>query len=441
MSLHVSTPRIAAAGLCAVALAAATLTAAPATIAPSAAADGADPRTARAPALLTELADRQVAGSRRGVVGDHLRVRLDASTLPERAAGQRLALPLGAGTGHVRIATVDRAGDHTAWAGALEGDRLSSFSLVRAGDTFRGSLVSPAGTWSLTRADGGSYWWSEVEPRRGAEGDDSLVDPHLDHGDGSRGIGADWSDRRSGDRVDARGKRRARINLLFGYTKAVRAEAGGRAALEAAAALVVSQTNETFRNSGLKVTVRYKGLVKARGKESGNAIKDLNRVYRTRDGRFDNLHRARRKKNADLVHLFTTGSQYDVCGAGTMPLSVRRTHPALAFSTSFYSCMPYLVATHELGHNLGADHIGYEGVSHDSKIPYAYGYYNVAGGYLSVMGYYKPCEDAQVYTCVRLPWLSSPTTTYNGQPLGVGAVTDNTRVVSRIAPRVARYMR
>ena len=66
---------------------------------------------------------------------------------------------------------------------------------------------------------------------------------------------------------------------------------------------------------------------------------------------------------------------------------------------------------------------------------------NAAGGYISVMGYYTPCEDAQVYTCVRVPWFSSPTNTYNGQPLGTGARTDNTKVISKIAPKVARYMR
>ncbi|GAA1935392.1 M12 family metallo-peptidase [Nocardioides hwasunensis] len=435
MSMLMSAPRLA--GILAAALSLAV--AAPAssmTGVPTAAGKaGASAASATARALLTEVAGTGLGQTRpRGIVGDHVRVRLHAGALPSRAQGQRLTLPLAGRVGHVRIDTVDHDGDQIAWAGALDGDRLSSFSLVRAGGVYRGSLISPAGIYSLTQTDDGGYWWSEVEPRRGAEGADTITASHLGH------------DERPAARRDAaprerRAARKAKINVLFAYTRAARAEAGGKAQLKAAAALVVSQTNETFRNSGLRVTVRYQGLVKAAGKESADAITNLNRLFKPRDGRFDNLHRARGKHRADLVHLFTTGSQYDVCGAGNLPLSVRQTHPALAFSTSFYSCMPYLVATHEIGHNLGADHIGYEGVSHDSKIPYSYAFYNVAGGYLTVMGYYAPCEDAQVYTCVRLPWFSSPTTTYNGQPLGVGAVTDNAKVVRKIAPRVARYRR
>ncbi len=382
------------------------------------------------PSLVVEVAPTLVDGVRRGVVGTHLRVRLREAVLPDVATGQRLALPI---AGRARQVTIDRTesrGRVRSWAGALVGVPLSSFSLVRAGDTYRGSLVSPSGIYSLVAAEGGDYWWSEVEPRRLAEGAEEGPDTVTSS-----------DDHRQPAAGDARARRRAKINVLFGYTKAVKAEAGSKAQLKASAALVVAQTNEAFRNSGLKVKLRYKGLVRARGTESGNALKDLRRLYKPRDGRFDNLHKARRKKRADLVHTFTTGSQYELCGAGNLPLSVRGTHRALAFSTSFYSCMPYLVATHEFGHNLGADHIGYGGVTHYSKIPYAYGYYDVARNYLSVMGYYTPCEDQGVFTCVRVPWFSSPSNTYNGQPLGIGKPTNNTKVISKIAPKVARYMR
>lgn len=423
----VTAPRLALASLAALVLAGGALATTPST-APA----GATATVAASVPLLTEVADDRVTGSRRGVAGDHLLVRLDTSALPEQGLGQRLALPMDGGIGHLRITEVERDGSHTAWNGALEGQQLSSFSLVRAGGTFRGSLVSPDGIYSLTRADGGRYWWSEVEPRRGAEGHDTMTAPTPRLTETSR-------DERA--RPVAKGKGRAKINLLFAYTKAARSEAGGRAELKAAAALVVAQTNEAFANSGLKVTVRYRGLAKAKGKESGNAVKDVTRLFRARDGRFDNLHKARRKNRADLVHLFTSGSQYDVCGAGNLPLSARQTHRALAWSTSFYSCMPYLVATHELGHNLGADHIDYPGVSHDSRQRGSYAFYNVAGNYLTAMGYYDPCVDAQIYTCVRIPWFSSPTNTYAGQPLGVGRATDNSRVIRTIAPKVARYVR
>ena len=57
------------------------------------------------------------------------------------------------------------------------------------------------------------------------------------------------------------------------------------------------------------------------------------------------------------------------------------------------------------------------------------------------MGYYDPCVDAGNYSCVRIPWFSSPTNTYGGQPLADNDNTDNTRVIKQTAPRVARYVR
>lgn len=425
----ISSRRLAAVALSSIALVGAGLAASPSISPVAAATQG----SAQAPALLTDVPSvAEVFGARRGVSGHHRLVTLEVSALPKRADGQRLRLPLARGSASVRIDQVEHESGYTAWSGALESQELSSFSLVLADGVYRGSLTSPAGIYSLVRAEGEHYWWTEVAPRQSPSGEDAVAIP---------------TPRRTAPALDesaertSRRKRKPRISVLFAYTKAAKAEAGGKAALKATAALVIAQTNEAFKNSGLKAKVRYKGLAKAKGRESGVAMKDVFRLYRPRDGHFDNLTRARRRHHADLVHLLTTGSQYDLCGAGLIPYSPRRTHRSIAWSTSFLSCMPYLVATHELGHNLGADHADYAGISHDSKVRYSYAFHNVPGNYLSVMGYYTPCEDQGIFTCVRIPWFSSPTNTYAGQPLGVGRRTNNTLVIKKIAPRVARYVR
>lgn len=392
--------------------------------------------TAR-PLLSAVDSTARVSGERAGLSGRHQLVELAADVLPRVADGQRLQLPAASGSTVVRIDSVESEQAFTAWSGRVPGEDLASFTLVEVDGTFRGSLVSPEGLWSLAGAGGGRYWWTQLGHRDGLSGDDSAsvgaaagtrtaeVDPRA-------AAGAGAGERRA---------RRVRIGVMFGYTAGARAEAGSKEALKAAAVLVVAQTNEALSNSGVRATLRYRGLVKARGKESADAVKDAFRVGRPRDGHFDNLQRVRRKKGGDIVHLLTTGPNTGICGGGLIPLTPRQATPLAGASVTRVGCLPYLVATHEIGHNLGADHFSYPGVTRASRVPYARGFANPADNYISVMGYYDPCVDAGNYSCVRIPWFSSPTNTYGGQPLGENDNTDNTRVIEQTAPRVARYVR
>ena len=97
---------------------------------------------------------------------------------------------------------------------------------------------------------------------------------------------------------------------------------------------------------------------------------------------------------------------------------MRYAAPIQGVSTSYLSCLPYIVATHELGHNLGADHIAYPGVTHYSRIPGSYGWYDVPHHFITAMGYYSPCQDVGDFTCVRIPYFSNPKGNYFGLPIG-----------------------
>ena len=98
------------------------------------------------------------------------------------------------------------------------------------------------------------------------------------------------------------------------------------------------------------------------------------------------------------------------------------------------------MATHELGHNLGADHISYPGVSHFSRMKGSFAWYDVPHHFITALGYYDPCEDVGDFTCVRLPLFSNPKGNYFGFAIG-SKKANNASVIKKFAPIVARYAR
>ena len=233
---------------------------------------------------------------------------------------------------------------------------------------------------------------------------------------------------------------RSRIDVLFAYTPSAKQAAGSKAALKAAVGQAAAVTNLALTNSGIKAQIRVKGIVRVNGHEGKFVLKDLRRLQRAHDGAFDGALRARTKHHADIVHLLTGGPADRLCGAGAEPRTLREATPLAGASTSSLSCLPYIVATHEIGHNLGADHISYPGVTHFSRIPGSFGWYDVPHHFLTTMGYYEPCQDVGDFTCVRIPLFSNPKGNFFGFPIGAKNA-NNARVIKKFAPRVARYAR
>jgi hypothetical protein len=363
----------------------------------------------------------------RTVTGPSSLVTLRTALLPRRAQGQEIAFDLGRQTVTGRFTRIEHNAAYTAWSGTLDVD-LGTFTIVRSGSVYRAAFTWPQGLWAVTPAAGSRYWLTEVTPYAGPGGDDVVTFPAPRVRERPAPASDDTPRRR----------RKSRIDVLFGYTKAALAAAGSKAALKAAVGQAAATTNVAFANSGIKARIRVKGVVKVRGHESRSPVRDLRRLQRPHDGTFDGALRARARHHADIVHLITQGSSAQMCGVGALPRTVREARPALGISTSYLSCLPYLVVTHELGHNLGADHIDYPGVTHYSKIAGSYGWYDVAHHFLTAMGYYNPCEDVGDYTCVRIPWYSNPHGSFYGQPIG-SRRANNARVISMLAPRVARY--
>jgi hypothetical protein len=403
---------------------------------PAPAADGprASSTEATAPAFLVASSTRGESLPRpRSVTGPSSIVKLQTSLLPRHAEGQPIRFDLGRQAVTGTFTHIEHNPAYTAWTGSLDVD-LGTFTIVRSGAVYRASIASPQGLWEVTRAEGSLYWLTAVPPYAGPRGGADTITQRPTRAQRQQPVASRTAAAAGSER------RQARIDVLFAYTAAAKAAAGSKAALKAAVGQAAAVTNVALANSGVKAQIRVKGLAKVKGTESNNVIKDLRRLQRPHDGRFDSALRARAKHHADIVHLFTGGPSDRLCGAGALPITSRYAVPVNGVSTSYLSCLPYIVATHELGHNLGADHISYPGVTHYSKIRGSYGWYDVPHHFITAMGYYDPCEDVGDFTCVRIPYFSNPKGNFYGLAIGAKKA-DNAKVIKRLAPIVARYAR
>ncbi|MGA8247595.1 MAG: M12 family metallo-peptidase, partial [Nocardioides sp.] len=312
--------------------------------------------------------------------GEHRLVGLRPTLLPGQASGQRLSFPLFRGT--TVTGTVDRVSTgpgYTAWTGRLT-TPLGDFSIVRAGDVYRVDVSSLQGDFQVTPAGGTAYWLSRAAtPAMQTHSD---VAP-LPAGSSSRSA-------RGGHLVRRRLHDSGRVlDVMFAYNDRLVRQAGSVSAIRAYAGAVVSQTDQALAQSGDKrIRVRMVGLAHTGTKRAKNFDRNLVWLRKPHDGHYDGLVRKRNRRHADVVHLLLPGSDPNWCGFGYEPPDPRDARSLLGYSVSLYAnCATNHAATHEIGHNMGADHDRYPGVSHTSQLKYAAGKVNTSQGWLSIMAY------------------------------------------------------
>ena len=330
MSVPRRTPRRPALAVVAAALLAGSLSAVPSA---GSAAEPARPAEPAAPGFLAPTTTRGAAlPVPRSVAGQRSLVTLRTSLLPSRAESQPIRFDLGGQSVTGRFTHIERSRYYTAWTGKLDVDS-GSFSIVRAGSTYRASIVWPHGLFEVTQARGSRYWLTAVAPYAGPpSGNDATT---RTASPSQRALMAASTTAP----VSERG--RSRIDVLFAYTPSAKLAAGGKAALKAAVGQAAAVTNFALTNSGIKAQIRVKGIVKVKGHESNNVLKDLRRLQRAHDGAFDGALRARTKHHADIVHLLTGGPADRLCGAGAEPRTLREATP-LAGASNVVRLVPAL---------------------------------------------------------------------------------------------------
>ena len=208
----------------------------------------------------------------------------------------------------------------------------------------------------------------------------------------------------------------ATIDVAVFHTPAAREESGN---IEAVIDLMVAETNQALRASGVPHRIELVERSEVQYTESGDSQVDLRRLANPSDGYLDEVHQLRDRVGADLVHLIVSELEAEFCG---------RAQIQGAFGVTGRLCGGRTFA-HELGHNLGLVHDRYQVLHHESG-PYphpAYGYVNQPGigpagsafrRWRTIMSYPAQCDD-NGFSCRQLLRFSNPRQTWRDDPLGV----------------------
>ena len=325
------------------------------------------------------------------------------------------------------IGEIDRREENSpnsySWIGRLKHKDSGYFYLVVSDDVFIAHIASPDGIYEVSLAGDDLYQVTEIDQAQFEEAL-PIVQDNLDKRDSTPDVtvGADLSDR---------------IDVIVLYTTAARIAEGSTAAMNARVDLAITETNDSYGNSGItpRLNLVYKGEISYT--ESGDMSTDLARLRNKSDGSIDQIHALRDTYKADQVTLVVESGDY--CGIGYLMSTVSSAFESNAFTVvKRGGCMTgYYSYGHELGHNQGAHHDAYMNPT-SLAYPYARGYVNLSGRWRTVMAYNNACSDYG-FNCTRLKYWSNPNVLHSGVPMGIAASADNAHVLNNTAATVANF--
>ena len=218
------------------------------------------------------------------------------------------------------------------------------------------------------------------------------------------------------------------INVMVVYTAAASSATSNISSL---IQLAVDETNQSYVNSGINITMNRVYTAQVSYNESGRSFSQhVSALKGTTDGYMDIVHSWRNTYAADVVVLVVNDNE--ACG---MAAAIKATASS-AFAAAHYTCITgYYSFGHEVGHLQGARHDRYVDSS-TSPYPYGHGYIPSTKNWRTIMAYGNNCSN-----CTRIQWWSNPLKTYpaTGQVMGTAAYEDNARVLNETAGTVAAF--
>ena len=305
------------------------------------------------------------------------------------------------------------------WAGAVEGDLVGRVAFVSLDGRIAGRIIASGNRLYRLRAGPGDTTLLErvdptrLPPERPPLPSSSSGQPRLP--------------------PDCRSPENPRIALLVMYTSAAASYFDHPADIFRWIVLATEDTIDSFATSKAQTTMKVVAIEHTIYEEAGMDV-DLERLIEPDDEHLDEVHRLRRKNEADLVILLTrderasgkasqfAGHHLENTGFAARAFAVASVGPV----TGSY------VFTHELGHLMGASHDEESSGGTWGAYPWSHGHVErtpITGchPWRSIMGF-SPSSTP------RLRW-SSPDGDQCGK-FGNAVAEDNARTISDTAPTI-----
>jgi hypothetical protein len=202
------------------------------------------------------------------------------------------------------------------------------------------------------------------------------------------------------------------IDVMVVYEKAV---ADRVADMEAFITSLIDASNESYVRSKVPQRLRLVHFGQVNSGVSGT--NNLSWLRSNAD-----IAKLRDQHGADLVAMLL--ESLSACGVGYMNGAHTITRRACALGSRSF--------THELGHNMGANH---DRDQFENPSGFNYGYINRARNWRTIMSYATGC------TCPRINNFSNPDVPYNGDPTGVANSQDNARMLRSKTLSVSNFRR
>ena len=341
--------------------------------------------------------------------------------------GAALRIPVAPGVHVVAVGerVQQRAADDISWAGPVRGgDGWVQAVFMEGGVT--ATVTVGRTTYSIESLGGGLHAVSRIDqggfpPEHTADvPSGALTDAIGDATDGF--LAAKSSDGTVGTLASTT------INVMVVYTASAATAAG---TIGSKIQLAVDETNQSYANSGINITMNRVYTAQVSYSESGRSFSQhVGALRSTTDGIMDIVHSWRNTYAADVVVLVVNDSE--ACG---MAAAIKAT-ASYAFAAAHYTCITgYYSFGHEIGHLQGARHDRYVDAS---TTPYAYGhgFIPASKSWRTIMAYGNNCSN-----CTRIKYWSSPLKYHptTGEKMGTTTYEDNARVLNETAGTVAAF--